>query len=109
MDFDKFWGNWVANCKKKKKKSWFGTGEPAAVARYQEKTKAATLPSRSCASVPGTGQLQRRMGLCKMEDCTLDSFELLYSGTFDKLRSHKSNLHLSKFQPKYQLYVYCTL
>ncbi len=36
------------------------------------------------------------MGLCKMEDCTFDSFELLYSGAVDKIKSHKSNLNLSK-------------
>lgn len=67
------------------------------MAQFQERTKAATLPSRSCASVPGTGQLQRRIGLCRMEDFTCDSFELLYSGAVDKIKSHKSNLNLSKF------------
>lgn len=68
------------------------------MARFQERTKAATLPSRSCRSVPGTGQLQRRMGLFKLEDCTFDSFELLYSGAIDKIKSQKSNLNLSKFK-----------
>lgn len=37
------------------------------------------------------------MGFCKMEEYTIDSFELLYSGAVDKLKSHKSNLNLSKF------------
>ncbi|XP_038594501.1 GRAM domain-containing protein 4 isoform X3 [Micropterus salmoides] len=66
------------------------------MAQFQERPKAATLPSRSCTSVPGTGQLQRRMGLCKMEDFTFDSFELLYSGAVDKIKSHKSNLNLKE-------------
>lgn len=67
------------------------------MAQFQERIKAATLPSRSCGSLPGTGRLQRRMAVCKLEDCTFDSFELLYNGTVDKLKSHKSNLNLSKF------------
>ncbi|XP_034719201.1 GRAM domain-containing protein 4 isoform X5 [Etheostoma cragini] len=66
------------------------------MAQFEERTKAATLPSRSCASVPGTGRLQRRMGLCRMEDCTCDIFELLYSGAVDKIKSHKSNLNLKE-------------
>lgn len=36
------------------------------------------------------------MGVCKMEEYTIDSFELLYSGAVDKIKSHKSNLNLSK-------------
>lgn len=72
-----------------------GTGEPAAVARCQERTKAATLPSHTFA--PGSERLRRRMGFCKMEEYTIDSFELLYSGAVDKIKSHKSNLNLSKF------------
>ncbi|KAI3366863.1 hypothetical protein L3Q82_009510, partial [Scortum barcoo] len=70
--------------------------QPVTVARFQERTKAATLPSRSCASVPGTGRLQRRMGLCRTEDCTFDSFELLYSGAVDKIKTHKSNLNFKE-------------
>ncbi|KAI4802969.1 hypothetical protein KUCAC02_006534 [Chaenocephalus aceratus] len=63
------------------------------MAQFQER-KVATLPSRSCPSVPGTGRLQRRMCL---DDFTFDSFELLYSGAVEKIKSHKSNLNLSKF------------
>lgn len=37
------------------------------------------------------------MGFCKLEDYTFDSFELLYNGAVDKIKSHKSNLNLSKF------------
>lgn len=37
------------------------------------------------------------MGFLKMEEYTIDSFELLYSGALDKIKSHKSNLNLSKF------------
>ncbi|XP_063761466.1 GRAM domain-containing protein 4 isoform X5 [Eleginops maclovinus] len=62
------------------------------MAQFQER-KAATLPSRSCTSVPGTGRMQRRMGL---DDFTFDSFELLYSGAVDKIKSHKSNLNLKE-------------
>lgn len=36
------------------------------------------------------------MAFCKMEEYTIDSFELLYSGAVDKIKSHKSNLNLSK-------------
>lgn len=70
-------------------------GEPAAVAQIQEGTKAATLPSSTFA--PGSERLRRRMGFCKMEEFTIDSFDLLYSGAVDKIKSHKSNLNLSKF------------
>ncbi|CAI5635741.1 unnamed protein product [Oreochromis niloticus] len=66
------------------------------MAGLQDRPKAATLPSRSCSSVPGTGRLQRRMALCRMEDCTFDSFELLYSGAVDNFKSHKSNLNLKE-------------
>lgn len=75
---------------------WTRAGEAVAVARFQERTKAATLPSRLSPSVPGTDRLQRRMGFCRLEDCTFDSFELLYSGAVDKIKSQKSNLNLSK-------------
>ncbi|XP_069020851.1 GRAM domain-containing protein 4 isoform X4 [Embiotoca jacksoni] len=75
---------------------WAGRKQPAAVARFQETTKAATLPSRSCGNVPGTGRMERRMAMCKMEDCTFDSFEMLYSGTVNKIKSHKSNLNLKE-------------
>lgn len=64
------------------------------MARHQERTKAATLPSHGFA--PGSDRLRRRMGFCKMEEYTIDSFELLYSGAIDKIKSHKSNLNLSK-------------
>lgn len=37
------------------------------------------------------------MGASKMEDWNFDSFELLYSGAADKIKSLKSNLNLSKF------------
>ncbi|XP_068163215.1 GRAM domain-containing protein 4 isoform X3 [Antennarius striatus] len=36
------------------------------------------------------------MGFCKMEDCTFDSFEVLYSGAVDKIKRHKSNLNLKE-------------
>lgn len=85
------WGNFKSFLEQKE------TKQREAVARFQDKPKAATLPSRSCASVPGSGPLQRRMGMCKLEDCTFDSFELLYSGAVDKVKSHKSNFNLSKF------------
>ncbi|KAG7215954.1 hypothetical protein INR49_031550 [Caranx melampygus] len=65
------------------------------MARFQDRPKAATLPTRSCTSVPGTGRLQRRMALC-MEDYTFDSFGLLYNGAIDKIKSHKSNLNLKE-------------
>ncbi|XP_062239177.1 GRAM domain-containing protein 4 isoform X3 [Platichthys flesus] len=57
---------------------------------------AATLPTQSYSSFPGTDRLQRRMDLCKMEDLTVDSFEFLYSGAVDKIKSHKSNLNLKE-------------
>lgn len=79
-----------------------------AMARLQERVKAATLPSRSCVSVPGTELLQRRIGSCRLEDCTFDSFELLYSGAVDKIKSHKSNLNLSElksFMPSFLLHL----
>lgn len=66
------------------------------MAGFQEGAKAATLPSHCSTSVPGTGRQQRRMALCKLEDFTFDGFELLYSGAVDKMKSHKSNLNLSK-------------
>ncbi|KAM8908912.1 GRAM domain-containing protein 4 isoform 5-T5 [Spinachia spinachia] len=66
------------------------------MAGFQEGARAATLPSRSSTSVPGTSRLQRRMALCKMEDFTVDSFELLYSGAVDKMKSNKSNLNLKE-------------
>lgn len=72
-----------------------GAAGPAAVAQYQERTKAAPLPSYTF--VPGSERLRRRMGFCKMEECTIDSIEMLYSGAVDKIKSHKSNLNLSKF------------
>ncbi|KAG8005709.1 GRAM domain-containing protein 4, partial [Nibea albiflora] len=81
---------------RKRQASWTGPGESVAVAGFQERTKAATLPPRTCSSVPGTGRLQRRMGMCKLEDCTFDSFELLYNGAVDKIKSHKSNLNLKE-------------
>lgn len=64
------------------------------MAQYQERTKAAALPSHAFAL--GSERLRRRMGFCKMEEYTIDSFELLYSGAVDKIKSHKSNLNLSK-------------
>lgn len=70
-------------------------GEPAALAQIQEGTQAAALPSSTFA--PGSERLRRRMGFLKMEEYTIDSFELLYSGAVDKIKSHKSNLNLSKF------------
>ncbi|XP_008304733.1 GRAM domain-containing protein 4 isoform X1 [Stegastes partitus] len=36
------------------------------------------------------------MGVCRMEDYTFDSFELLFSGAVDKVKSHKSNLNLKE-------------
>lgn len=43
------------------------------------------------------------MGFCKMEEYTIDSFELLYSGAVDKIKSHKSNLNLSKFNNTFNM------
>lgn len=64
------------------------------MAQYRERTKAAALPSRTFA--PGSDRPRSRMGFGKME-YTIDSFELLYSGAVDKIKSHKSNLNLSEF------------
>ncbi|XP_055087956.1 GRAM domain-containing protein 4 isoform X2 [Periophthalmus magnuspinnatus] len=60
------------------------------MALFEDMPKAATLPSR------GTGRPQRRAGLPKMEDFTFDSFEMLYSGTVDKIKSHKMNLNIKE-------------
>lgn len=64
------------------------------MAQILERTKSATLPSRSCMNSPKKDPLLRRVGSCKMGD--FDNFELLYSGAVNKIKSHKSNLNLSK-------------
>lgn len=66
------------------------------MAQYRESSTAAALASHTFA--PGSERLRRRMGVCKMEEYTIDSFELLYSGAVDKLKTHKSNLNLSKWK-----------
>lgn len=73
---------------------------------FQQGSRSATLQPHRSLSIPRSGRLCRRMGVSTMEDSDFDSFELLYSGCADRIKSHKSNLNLSKLvtlQPQYAL------